>query len=65
MAQSVIEAYRKKKKMTQQELADKVGTSRQSIYNWETKRNIPTIKMCEKLSKALAVGVTKIMKDYN
>jgi tellurite methyltransferase len=64
MAQSVIEKYRKKKGMTQQELADKLGATRQVIWKWETKRSTPTIQMCEKLAKALAVGVTKIMKDY-
>ena len=34
---------RKKKKLTQAELADKLGVSEKSISNWENGKNMPFI----------------------
>jgi len=37
-----IKELRKKMKMTQQELADKLGVTRMSVHNWENKEKRPS-----------------------
>jgi len=41
------------KKFTPSQIAKKMGTSRQQIYNIESGRNHPTIKTLEKYAKAV------------
>ncbi|WP_421038406.1 helix-turn-helix domain-containing protein [Streptococcus hyointestinalis] len=48
-----LKNLRKKNQLTQQELADKVGTNRVNITKWETGRTEPTLENIVKLSKIL------------
>lgn len=48
--------YRKIRGLTQQELADKSGFSRNSIMNWETGKRNPKIGDIEKIAKVLDVS---------
>lgn len=48
-----LRAAREKKKLTQQELADKVGVSRQAITNIETGVNKPSVELAMKLAEVL------------
>ena len=48
-----LRAVREKKKLTQQELADKVGVSRQAITNIETGVNKPSVELAMKLAAVL------------
>lgn len=55
--------------ITQQELADKVGVSRQNVSNYEKGRNTPTLEMTGILADHLGVTVDYLMgrtdhKDY-
>ena len=46
---------RKNKKMSQEELAEKIGVSRQSVYAWENGKSIPDIENLSKLCQILDV----------
>lgn len=48
-----LKNLRKKNQLTQQELADKVGTNRVNITKWETGRTEPTLENVVKLAKIL------------
>ena len=48
--------YRKIRGLTQQELADKSGFSRNSIMNWETGKRNPKVGDIEKIAKVLDVS---------
>lgn len=48
---------RKKKKMTQQELATKIYVSDKAISNWETGKNLPDAEMIKKLEKILDIDL--------
>lgn len=50
-----IQKIRKSKNITQEELAEKIGTSQTWIAYIETGRNRPNIKMLEKIAKVLGV----------
>lgn len=48
-----LRTVREKKKLTQQELADKVGVSRQAITNIETGANKPSVELAMKIADVL------------
>lgn len=54
-------ALRKMKKMTQEDLADKLGVSRQTISKWETGDSIPDMEMGMKLADILQVSLDELM----
>lgn len=58
---TVLKELRKEKKLTQQELADKVGTNRFNITKWETGRTEPTLDNIIKLAEFLNVSVDKLL----
>ncbi|QRN84940.1 helix-turn-helix transcriptional regulator [Clostridia bacterium] len=45
-----IQELRRLHKLTQQELADRLHTSRSTIANWETGRSLPNLEALDKLS---------------
>lgn len=62
---------RKEKKLTQQQLAEKLGLSDRAISNWENGKNMPDISLLPIISKELDVTVNDLMsgekvdkKDY-
>ena len=46
----IIKEARIKKGMTQQQLADSVYVTRQTISKWETGETIPDIRQCKRLA---------------
>ena len=65
-----IAAARKKKKLTQQELAKLLMVSDKAISNWETGKNYPDLTYIKDISKYLDIDlinliVDKKQKDYN
>ena len=52
-----LREVRKSKKLTQQELADKVGTNRVNVTKWETGRTEPSFENLVKLAGLLEVSL--------
>ena len=47
---------RKMKNMTQEDIADIVGVSRQSVAKWETGETVPDLDKCKKLAEIFERG---------
>ena len=58
--QNLIKAERAKLFITQQELADRVGVSRQTINSIEAERYIPSSLLAIKISNVFKTTVNKI-----
>jgi|TARA_B110000438_G_C15799720_1_gene644540 putative transcriptional regulator len=58
--ENILREVRQKKKMTQEELGDKVGVSRQTIISIETYRYKPTLELAMKLSMKLNFKIDKL-----
>ena len=54
---SLIRYYRKKKKMTQKQLAEAVGVSRAAVYDWEREKYSPEGENLLRLSEVLGVSM--------
>ena len=52
---------RKKENLTQEELAEKVGVTRQTISKWELGETYPDLNMIIKLAKAFNVSTDKLI----
>lgn len=59
---SQIKKYREQLKISQEELADKVFVSRQTISNWENNKNYPDIKSLSLLSYIFNVSIDDFIK---
>ncbi len=56
----VMKALREKNKMTQSELAEKIGVTDKAISKWETGRGLPDITLIEPIAKALGLSVGEL-----
>ena len=56
-----IAECRKDKKMTQQELAEKLGVTDKSIGNWENGRNMPDLSLFKPLCDILGITINDLM----
>lgn len=56
-----IEELRKKKGLTQKELAEKLGLSNTAVSKWECGYNLPDISLFEPLSKILDVDISNFI----
>lgn len=56
-----IKIYRTALKMTQQELADKISVTRQTISGWEQGRTEPDLESLERMSNVLQVSVEELI----
>ena len=59
----LIKEKRKEKKMTQQELADKLCVSNNVISKWENEVSIPPLDLLIPLCKYLNIDINQIFKD--
>ena len=57
-----IRKYRTELKLSQDELADRVYVTRQTISNWENDRNYPDIRSLVLLSKIFGVSLDILVK---
>ena len=60
-----LKEIREKKKLSIQEVADRVGVTLQCLYNWENGKREPNDKMKFELAKALNVKPTTIFLAVN
>ena len=56
-----IAECRKDKKMTQQELAEKLGVTDKSIGNWENGRNMPDLSLFKPLCDELGITINELL----
>ena len=49
--------------MTQQELADRVGVTRQTVHSIETGKYRPTVELALRLGRALGARVEELFED--
>ncbi|MBM7636003.1 helix-turn-helix transcriptional regulator [Streptococcus saliviloxodontae] len=56
-----IKSLRAKHKITQQEMAEQLGLSRQAISNWENDRNLPDIEMLILISKHYDISLDELI----
>ncbi len=58
---AVIKQLREKNRMTQQQLADRLGVTDKTISKWETGKGYPDITLLEPIADALRVSVTELI----
>lgn len=58
---TVIKELREKKKMTQLQLAEKLGVSDKTVSKWETGKGYPDITLLEPIAEAFFVSVTELI----
>ena len=56
-----IASCRRKKNITQQELAEKLGVSDRTIGNWENGRNMPDLSLFKPLCNELDITLNDLM----
>ena len=57
---AVIRQLREDKKMTQEELAEKVCVSSKAVSKWETGRGLPDVSLLQPLAEALGISVIEL-----
>ena len=55
---------RKKKGLSQEEVAEKLGVSRQTISKWETEETVPDIYQAKKLAKIYGLSLDELIDTY-
>lgn len=58
---AVIRRLRERKKMTQEELAEKICVSGKAVSKWETGQGFPDISLLEPLAQALGISVIELL----
>lgn len=58
---ATIKRLREEQKLTQAELAEKIGVSGKAVSKWETAKGLPDIALIQPLAKALGVSVIELM----
>ena len=58
---TVIKELREKNKMTQLQLAQKLGVSDKSISKWENSRGLPDITLLEPIAEVFKISVTELI----
>lgn len=56
-----IKKVRKEKNLTQQDMADKLGISRQAVSNWENNKNLPDIEMLITMSRVFCLTLDELI----
>ena len=56
-----IKECRKKQKLTQEELASKLGVTDKAISKWENGRCLPDVSLFEKICKELDITVNELL----
>ena len=58
---TTIKSLRETRKLTQAELAEKIGVSAKTISKWETAKGLPDISLLQPLAQALGISVIELM----
>ena len=57
--------YRKQSNLSQEEVANKIGVTRQTISKWELNETIPDLKQAIKLAKLFDISIGKLIEEEN
>ena len=58
---ATIKQLRESRKLTQSELADRLGVSSKTVSKWETAKGLPDISLLQPLAEALGISVIELM----
>lgn len=58
---AVIRSLRESKRMTQEELADRIHVSAKAVSKWETGKGFPDVSLLEPLAEALGISVIELL----
>lgn len=58
---ATIKELRESRKLTQAELAEKIGVSSKTVSKWETAKGLPDISLLQPLAQALSISVIELM----
>ena len=58
---ATIKLLRESRKLTQAELAEKIGVSSKTVSKWETAKGLPDISLLQPLAGALGISVIELM----
>ena len=58
---ATIKQLRESRKLTQAELAERIGVSSKTISKWETAKGLPDISLLQPLAHALGISVIELM----
>ena len=58
-----IKFYREKFGLTQKQLADDIGSSRQIVVRWESGLSVPSLYLAQKVADRFGISVTELMSD--
>ncbi|MBR4554634.1 MAG: helix-turn-helix domain-containing protein [Ruminococcus sp.] len=61
---SRLKSFRTQNGMTQEELAEKIGVSRQAVAKWERGESIPDIDSCMKLAEIYGTTVDMLVRSF-
>lgn len=59
-----LKALRSEARMTQEELAEKMNVSRQSVAKWESGESVPDVLKCGELAKIFNVSIEDIARSF-
>ena len=62
---TLIKKLRESRKMTQEELADRICVSSKAVSKWETGKGFPDIGLIENLAKALDISVIELLSGFD
>ncbi len=58
---TTIKQLREARKLTQMELAERIGVSSKTVSKWETAKGLPDISLLQPLAQALGISVIELM----
>ena len=58
---ATIKQLRESRKLTQAELANRIGVSSKTVSKWETAKGLPDISLLQPLAQALGISVIELM----
>ena len=58
---SIIKTLREQNKLTQAELAERIGVSSKTVSKWETGKGLPDFSLLQPLARSLGVSVIELM----
>lgn len=62
---AAIRSLREAKRLTQEELAERIHVSAKAVSKWETGKGFPDISLLEPLAKALDISVIELLSGEN